>query len=115
MHSKHACQVGPLINQEIFLGCTKGRVRVTEEIVMQQQGNDDRDGDDASYDTCMLMMTDVNVLHASIRYGNRKAHEYKLYLEAFRVGPDCTRRVDCTRQLHYSDDWELYLGAVELS
>ena len=67
MHSKHACQVGPLINQEIFLGCTKGRVRVTEEIVMQQQGNDDRDGDDASYDTCMLLMTDVNVIHASIR------------------------------------------------
>ena len=70
MHSEHACNVGPLINQEIFLGCTKGRVRVTEEIVMQQQGNDDRDGDDASYDTCMLMMTDVNVIHASIRYGN---------------------------------------------
>ena len=43
---------------------------MTEGIVMQQQGNDDRHGDDASYDTCMLMMTDVNVIHASIRYGN---------------------------------------------
>ena len=70
MHSKHARQVGPLINQEFFLGCTKGRVRVTEEIVMQQQGNDDRHGDDASYGTCMLMMTDVNAIHASIRYDN---------------------------------------------
>ena len=40
---------------------------MTEGIVMQQQGNDDRHGDDASYDTCMLMMTDVNVIRASIR------------------------------------------------
>ena len=96
MHSKHACQVGPLINQEFFLGCTKGKVRVTEEIVMQQQSNDNKHADDASYDTCMLVMTRVNVIHASIRYGNRKTHEYKLYLEASRVGPGCTRRVDCS-------------------
>ena len=88
---------------------------MTEEIVMQQQSNDNKHADDASYDTCMPVMTRVNVIHASIRYGNRKTHEYKLYLEASRGGPDCTRRVDCTRQLHYSDDWELYLGAVELS
>ena len=42
-------------------------------IMMQEQGNDDDDdrhGDDASYGTCMLMMTDVNAIHASIRYDN---------------------------------------------
>ena len=37
----------------------------------QEQGNDDdKHGDDASYGTCMLMMTDVNAIHASIRYDN---------------------------------------------
>ena len=54
MHSENTCNVGPLIRRSTWGHQGEGE-------------SDDRHGDDASNDTCMLMMTDVNVIHASIR------------------------------------------------